>query len=123
MTATSGVIAADQRCLHIGGDWVTPTDGRLVEVINPTSEETIASAALAGPADIDRAVRAARTAFDHGPWARSTPVERAAVMRKAAQLISERAELFAQTVTLEVGSPAPIAQWQPLAAKLYWEWY
>jgi aldehyde dehydrogenase (NAD+) len=123
MTAASGVIAADQRCLHIGGDWVAPTDGRMVEVVNPTSEETIASAALAGPADIDRAVRAARAAFDRGPWAQSTPVERAAVMRKAAELISERAELFAQTVTLEVGSPAPIAQWQPLAAKLYLEWY
>src|SRR5436309_11563446 len=123
MTATSGVIAADQRCLHIGGDWVTPTDGRLVEVVNPTSEETIAYAALAGPADIDRAVRAARAAFDHGPWALATPAERAVVMRRAAELIAERAELFARTITLEVGSPAPIAQWQPLAAKLYLEWY
>src|SRR2546421_12537281 len=105
MTTAPGVIAADQRYLHIGGEWVTPTDGRLVEVVNPTSEETIASAALAGPADIDLAARAARTAFDQGPWARSTPAERAAVMRNAAELISERAELFAQTVTLEGGSP------------------
>jgi aldehyde dehydrogenase (NAD+) len=123
MTVAPGVIATDQRCLHIGGDWVAPSDGRLVGVVNPTSEETIASAALAGPADIDRAVRAARAAFDHGPWALATPSERAVVMRKAAELISERAELFAETIRLEVGSPTPIAQWQPLAAQLYLEWY
>ena len=100
-----------------------PSDGRLVEVINPTTEESIGEAALAGPADIDHAVRAARAAFDTGPWASSTPAERAEIMTKAAELMSERAELFARTITLEVGSPFAIANWQPLAAKLYLEWY
>ncbi len=44
-------------------------------------------------------------------------------MTRAAELISERAELFARTITLEVGSPVAIANWQPLAAKLYLDWY
>jgi aldehyde dehydrogenase (NAD+) len=119
----SAAIAGEQTRLYIGGEWVTPSAGRLVEVINPTSEEPIARAALAGPADIDRAVRAARAAVDGGPWAASTPSERASVMIRAAELISERAEQFARTITLEVGSPLAIANWQPVAASLYLEWY
>ena len=114
---------ATQTRLYIGGEWLAPIDGRVVQVINPATEEPIADAALAGAADIDRAVRAAREAFEAGPWASSTPVGRAEIMRRAAELIAKRAEQFAQTIIEEVGSPAPIAQWQPLAAKLYLDWY
>jgi betaine-aldehyde dehydrogenase len=116
-------LTTDQRCLYIDGEWRAPQDGRLVPVINPASEETIAMAALAGPGDIDRAVRSARAAFERGPWAESSVIERAEVMRRAAGLIAERAELFARTLTLEVGSPAAIAAWQPPAAQLYLDWY
>jgi acyl-CoA reductase-like NAD-dependent aldehyde dehydrogenase len=123
MTTQTQVLTGNESCLYIGGRWVQPSDGRLAEVVNPTTEESIGEAALAGPGDIDRAVRAARAAFDTGPWAASTPAERAEIMTKAAELISERAELFARTITLEVGSPVAIANWQPLAAKLYLEWY
>ena len=123
MSTGTRILTGNESCLYIGGRWVHPSDGRLVEVINPTTEESIGEAALAGPADIDHAVRAARAAFDTGPWASSTPAERAEIMTKAAKLMSERAELFARTITLEVGSPFAIANWQPLAAKLYLEWY
>src|SRR5215207_420997 len=64
--------------LYIDGEWSAPRDGRLVEVINPVTEEPIAQAALGGPADIDRAVRAARAAFEAGPWAESTASQHAA---------------------------------------------
>ena len=123
MTADTGILTGHETSLFVGGEWVKPSDGRLVEVINPTTEDPIGRAALAGPADIDRAVRAARAAFDRGPWPASAPSERATIMNRAAALISERAELFARTITLEVGSPVAIAAWQPLAAKLYLEWY
>ena len=123
MSTGTRILTGNESCLYIGGRWVHPSDGRLAEVINPTTEESIGEAALAGPADIDHAVRAARAAFDTGPWATSTPAERAEIMTKAAELMSERAELFARTITLEVGSPFAIANWQPLAAKLYLEWY
>jgi aldehyde dehydrogenase (NAD+) len=108
---------------YIDGEWVEQSDGRVVDVVNPATEEPVGRAGLAGAADIDRAVRAARSAFDAGPWAGSTPAERAAIMTAAAELIAERAELFARTITLEVGSPAAIADWQPAAAKLYLDWH
>src|SRR5438270_706549 len=123
MTTATGVLTGHERYLYIGGEFVKPSDGRLGEVINPATEEPIGEAALAGPADIDRAVRAARDAFDSGSWATSPAPERAAIMRRAAELISERAAELARTITLEVGSPAAIASWQPVAAKLYLDWY
>jgi len=115
--------SAEQTRLYIAGEWAEPADGRSVDVIDPTTEEPIGRAGLAGPSDIDRAVRAARTAFDAGPWAASTPSERAGIMTRAGELISERAARFAQTITLEVGSPLAIATWQPVAARLYLDWH
>jgi aldehyde dehydrogenase (NAD+) len=109
--------------LDISGEWVLPSDGRLVEVINPTTEEAIGQAALAGPSDVDRAVRAARAALDDGPWALSTVQERAAVLTRAGELIEARADEFARLLTLEVGSPQNIASVQPLACKLFLDWH
>jgi aldehyde dehydrogenase (NAD+) len=108
---------------YIGGEWAEPSDGRLAEVINPATEEPAGYVQLAGPADVDRAVHAARAAFDAGPWAASTPAERAAILSRAGELISERADLLAQTIMAEVGSPRAIADWQPVAARLYLDWH
>ncbi len=123
MSASSEAIATHQTRLYINGNFVTPTDGRLIDVINPATEELIAQAALAGPADIDRAVRAARAAFEAGNWPASSPAERATVMTRAGALIAARAAEFAHTLTSEVGSPQAIAGWQPVAAKLYLDYY
>jgi aldehyde dehydrogenase (NAD+) len=109
--------------LYIDGEWSAPRDGRLVGVINPLTEEPIAQAALGGPADIDRAVRAARAAFDEGPWASSTVQERAAIMTRAGELIAARADEFARLLTLEVGSPQAVASVQPIAAKMFLDWH
>ena len=59
--------------LYIGGEWVEPKSGKQLEVVNPNSEEVIARVAEAGVADMDRAVAAAREAFDHGPWPTTPP--------------------------------------------------
>src|SRR3954453_1849267 len=72
--------------LAIGGGWVTPSDGRLVPVVDPYTEEPFAHAALGGPADLDRAVRAARASFDSGVWSEATPQQRAAVLTRAGEL-------------------------------------
>ena len=58
--------------LYVGGEWIEPASGQTTEVIYPFTEEPIGRAALAGSADVDRAVRAARAAFDDGPWPRAT---------------------------------------------------
>ena len=107
---------------YIGGAWVEPSDDRVAEVINPATEEPVGHVHLAGAADVDRAVRAARAAFD-GPWSASTAGERAAILSRAGELLSERAALLAQTITAEVGSPRAIADWQPVAARLYLDWH
>jgi aldehyde dehydrogenase (NAD+) len=109
--------------LSIGGEWLAPSDGRLIDVINPATEEVIGRAALGGPADIDRAVRAARTALDDGPWASWSVQERAALLRRAGELIEGRAGELARLLTLEVGSPQSVASVQPLAAKLFLDWH
>jgi len=116
-------VAGAHSRLFIDGEWRASSGGRTIEVINPTTEEAVAEVALAGPADIDRAVRAARAAFDDGPWPALAPSDRAEVMVRAGELIARRGDEFAQTLTLEVGSPQAIAAWQPVAAKLYLDYY
>ena len=62
MSTGTRILTGHETSLYIDGSWSAPSDGRLVDVINPTTEEAIGQAAMAGPADIDRAVRAARAA-------------------------------------------------------------
>ena len=66
--------------LFIGGKWVTPQGTGRIEVINPTTEQVIASVPDGTEADLDLAVAAAREAFDHGPWPKMAPAERGAVL-------------------------------------------
>ncbi len=123
MTAARELIFTDHTRLYIDGAFVEPVDGRLIDVISPSTEEPIGQAALAGPSDIDRAVRAAHAAFVDGRWPCLAPADRAAVMTRAGELIAERAEELGQAITSEVGSPRAIAFWQPVAAKLYLDYY
>ena len=109
--------------LYVGGEWIEPASGQTTEVIYPFTEEPIGRAALAGSADVDRAVRAARAAFDDGPWPRATAAERAAVLRRAGEQIEARADELAQLTTLEVGSPIAGVGLQVDVAKLFLDWH
>ncbi|MDN2501846.1 aldehyde dehydrogenase family protein, partial [Nocardia nova] len=62
-----------RREFYIGGRWVPPTRDERFAVISPSTEETVGEVPVARTADIDRAVAAARTAFDEGPWPRLSP--------------------------------------------------
>ncbi len=62
--------------LFIGGDWIAPEGTDTIEVISPMTEEVVGHVPDGTEADIDKAVAAARTAFDRGPWPRMTPQER-----------------------------------------------
>ena len=90
--------------LFIGGEWVAPLSTDVFTTISPTSEEPIGVSPHAGPADVDRAVAAARTAFDDGPWPRMAPAERAAIMARLVERLGERAEELAELITDEMGS-------------------
>jgi aldehyde dehydrogenase (NAD+) len=87
----------------IGGEWVEALSGETFESVNPYTARTWATAPEAGEEDVDRAVRAAREAFDEGPWGRMTGTERARLMRRLAELIAENAESLAVVETTDNG--------------------
>ncbi len=91
--------------LYIGGEWVAPSSSSTIEVISPTTEEVVATVPEGLDADIDRAVAAARDAFDNGPWPRMSPTERGAVLTKVADAIRNEMQDYAELISGEMGSP------------------
>jgi (Z)-2-((N-methylformamido)methylene)-5-hydroxybutyrolactone dehydrogenase len=81
--------------LFIGGEWVEPIDGALVESLDPATAKPWAVAAFGGRQDIDRAVKAARSAFE-GTWGNMAGWERAGILRRFADLYREQVEALAQ---------------------------
>ena len=95
--------------LFIGGAWVPAHSGRMIEQVNPNTEEVFAAVAEAEEADMDAAVTAARTAFDHGPWPRMAPADRVAVMRRMSAILHARVDEVARAWTLQMGGLASFA--------------
>ena len=91
--------------LFIGGEWVEPSSSSTFDVVSPSNEELVGRVPEAQNADIDRAVSAAREAFDHGPWPHMTPAERAVVLTKAADAIRNDMQGIAELISNEMGSP------------------
>jgi aldehyde dehydrogenase (NAD+) len=91
--------------LFIGGRWQAPSTGRRLSVISPHTEQPIGEAPEAGPDDVDRAVAAARQAFDHGPWPRLSPFERMEKIEKLAAIYAGHIDEMADLITREMGSP------------------
>ena len=87
----------------VGGEWVEARSGKTFESVNPYTGKVWATAPEAGEEDVDRAVRAAREAFDEGPWGGMTGTERARLMRRLAELIAENAESLAVVETTDNG--------------------
>jgi aldehyde dehydrogenase (NAD+) len=98
-------LAGGPKRLLIGGQWVEPVGGRYFETYNPATGERLAEVAEGDGADIDRAVTAARGAFEQGPWPRTTPSERQAILLRLADLLERERENFALLDTLDMGSP------------------
>lgn len=95
---------------YIGGQWVEPTGTTSFDVITPATEELFVSVAEAQVADIDKAVAAARHAFDKGPWPRMSHVQRAEYVRKFAEYVSEGSPQMARSWASEMGIIAPFAE-------------
>ncbi|MDX3098795.1 aldehyde dehydrogenase [Streptomyces sp. ME01-24h] len=91
--------------LYIGGRWEESAGSETLEVRSPHDHSLVGSTPHAAPADVDRAVAAAREAFERGRWPRMTPEERQEVVSRFAKLHAERAEELAQLVSSENGSP------------------
>lgn len=95
--------------LYIGGEWVAPLSGEVIEIENPASEDIVGRVAGAGPADMDRAVAAARAAFDHGPWPTTPPAERMAMLMRFVDLLEGRVPELAAAWTAQIGGLASAA--------------
>ncbi len=89
--------------LYIDGEWLEAGDGAF-DVINPATEEVIATAPEAGSAELRRALEAARRAFDEGPWPRLAPADRARIIRQIADGLEARRDHLRALLTAEVGA-------------------
>src|SRR6188768_105117 len=89
--------------LLIDGKMVDAASGDTFETVSPATNKPVGRVAKAGRDDVDRAVAAARKAFDDGRWSKMAPVERSKRMRKAADLIRERVDELARLETLNCG--------------------
>ncbi|MFD6534682.1 aldehyde dehydrogenase, partial [Streptomyces sp. NPDC060184] len=90
--------------LFIGGTWAEPSKTDLLDINSPHDQSVVGRAAQAQPADIDRAVAAARNAFDNGPWPRTAPAERIALLRRFDELRATHNDELAALITAENGS-------------------
>lgn len=96
---------------YINGQWVSPINGGSFNSYDPSDESLIASVASGCAADVDVAVKAARAAFDEGPWPRLSGAERGAYLRKIAEGIRARQEALAELEVRDNGKPFPEAMW------------
>ncbi|OKK00958.1 aldehyde dehydrogenase [Amycolatopsis sp. CB00013] len=90
--------------LFIGGEWTAPSDPTRLDIVSPHDRSVLGRVVQALPADVDRAVAAARLAFDEGPWPRTPPEERIAVLRRLNALREARADEIAELISAENGS-------------------
>src|SRR5437764_9454274 len=105
----------------IGGKWVDSQSGKTFPTVNPATGETICQVAEGDKADIDLAVKAARKAFESGPWSKMSAAERGRLLYKLADAIEKNVEELAALESLDNGKPyrdAPHAD-LPLTVKAY----
>ena len=106
MAITADALTRDR--LYIGGEWVEPAGSGTLEVINPTTEEVIARVPEGTAEDADRAVRAARAAFDS--WSALSPYERAAYCEAIGAGLAARGDELAALITSELGMPIELSR-------------
>lgn len=96
--------------MFIGGEWVDAASGKTFETIDPSTGRTITTVPHGQAEDVDRAVAAARRAFDSGPWRSLTPAERQRMLWKIGEGILSRADQFAQLETIDNGKSVAVAK-------------
>jgi succinate-semialdehyde dehydrogenase/glutarate-semialdehyde dehydrogenase len=106
--------------LHIDGEWRDARSGKVLEVINPATEEVIGTVAHAEKADLDEALEAAQRGFEL--WRKTSVFDRYKLMRKAADILRSRADAIAAMMTAEQGKPLVEAKLETLAAGDTIEW-
>jgi aldehyde dehydrogenase (NAD+) len=105
--AAAAELRARER-IFIGGEWIEPSGAEPIEVVNPTTEETIATVPGCTPVEVDRAVEAAREAFES--WSRTPREERARLLAAIAAGLEERADELTATIVQELGMPLKLTR-------------
>jgi phenylacetaldehyde dehydrogenase len=103
--ALAPLVAERARALFVGGEWVEPQGGGTIPVVDPATGREIARVARGMAADVDRAVAAARKAFESGPWPKMTGQARGKLLWKLADLIEMHRDEIALIETIDVGKP------------------
>src|SRR5437016_3945865 len=113
-------ISKDRKML-INGQWVEAASGKTFPTYNPATGEVLARVAEGDREDIERAVKAARAAFETGPWSKMTPSERGRLIWKLGDLLEQNLEEFAELEMLDNGKPLKVARVAdlPLAVDLF----
>ena len=119
---TLGLDAPVRTGMFIGGEWTTSAGGFAAD-LDPSTGRELASITQATSADVDSAVRAAREAFDSGPWANEPPAARGRVLQRIAALIRERSTSLARLESLDTGKPLRQARVDVEVAARYFEFY
>lgn len=112
----------DHTQIFIGGNWSQPESGQLIDVDNPSTGEVIGSIGRGTAGDVDRAVKAARTAMS-GEWGRMTATQRGRILMKMSELVLARAEELAMIEALDVGKPLHQSRNDSIALARYLEFY
>ncbi len=106
----------DCRQFYIEGKWVNPVEARDWEVINPSNEEPIATISLGSAADVDKAVAAARKAFES--YSQTSVAERVALLQRVIEVYKAKSEEMAETISMEMGCPLSLSRAAQVAAGL-----
>ncbi len=96
----------DRFNLYIDGRWMQPQTEQIWTHVHPATHETVARFATAGAADVDRAVQAARRAFEEGPWPKMKARERKRILDRIAQLARDHGDQLNRLQTMDNGLPA-----------------
>lgn len=107
--------------MYVEGEWRDADSGKTLGVINPADESTIAEIAYGTRAEADRAIEAAARAFP--AWRAQSVYDRAKILKRTAELMRERADRIARTLTREQGKPLPEAKAEVLHAADTFEWF
>ncbi|MFJ6805769.1 aldehyde dehydrogenase [Streptomyces anulatus] len=99
----------EHRTLFIGGRWAEPAGSETIDVVSPVTEQVVGRVPHATPEDVDRAVAAAREAFDNGPWPRMTPAERIEIVTRVKDGLLDRHRELAELITLQNGCPVTVS--------------
>jgi acyl-CoA reductase-like NAD-dependent aldehyde dehydrogenase len=121
--AATGLPVKSPDAFFIGGKWEKPSATAKLDVISPVTEQVIMQFPEAAPADVDKAVAAARKAFDTGPWPRMSAEERGKALLKVAELLKARLPELATTWTAQVGAPISLTRYLSTQPSQLFEYY